>query len=147
MGISFYTFQSMGYLIDVYRGTCEPEKNLGKFALFVSFFPQLIQGPISRFGDLSKTLFMAHSFDKKQVVFGLERILWGFFKKLVIADRILPAVTTITHNPENYQGVYVFIGMLFYTIELYADFTDKAVKNTMAKPSMLPVRWMMYLFQ
>lgn len=123
MGISFYTFQSMGYLIDVYRGTCEPEKNLGKFALFVSFFPQLIQGPISRFGDLSKTLFMAHSFDKKQVVFGLERILWGFFKKLVIADRIVAGVNTIIHNPEQYQGAYVLVGMLFYACELYADFT------------------------
>ncbi len=123
MGISFYTFQSMGYLIDVYRGTCEPERNLGKFALFVSFFPQLIQGPISRFADLSKTLFAPHAFDKKQVVFGLERILWGFFKKLVIADRIVAGVNTIIHNPEQYQGVYVLVGMLFYACELYADFT------------------------
>lgn len=123
MGISFYTFQSMGYLIDVYRGTCEPEKQAGKFALFVAFFPQLIQGPISRFGDLSKTLYTAHSFDKKQVIFGLERILWGFFKKLVIADRIVAGVNTIIHDPENFQGIYVFVGMLFYAYELYADFT------------------------
>ncbi len=123
MGISFYTFQSMGYLIDVYRGTSLPEKNLGKFALFVAFFPQLVQGPISRFSDLSKSLFAEHVFDKKQILFGLERILWGFFKKLVLADRIVAGVNTIIHEPETYQGIYVFIGMLFYAYELYADFT------------------------
>lgn len=123
MGISFYTFQSMGYLIDVYRGMVESEKNIGKFALFVSFFPQLVQGPISRYDDLSKTLYEPHSFDKKQVLFGVERILWGFFKKLVLADRIVLAVNMIIHNPETYQGIYVLIGMLFYAYELYADFT------------------------
>lgn len=123
MGISFYTFQTVGYLVDVYRGKYQPEKNLGKLALFVSFFPQLIQGPISRFDDLSKTLFAEHSFDGRNVTFGLQRILWGFFKKLVIADRILVAVNTITKDPENYQGIFVFIGMLFYAVQLYADFT------------------------
>ena len=123
MGISFYTFQTVGYLVDVYRGKYLPEKNLGKLALFVSFFPQLIQGPISRFDDLSKTLFAEHSFDGRNITFGLQRILWGFFKKLVIADRILVAVNTITKDPENYQGIFVFIGMLFYAVQLYADFT------------------------
>jgi alginate O-acetyltransferase complex protein AlgI len=123
MGISFYTFQTVGYLIDVYRGKYGPQRNLGKFALFVSFFPQLVQGPISRYDDLSKTLFKEHDFDINNVSFGIQRILWGFFKKLVIADRILVAVNTITKNPESYQGVYVFIGMLFYAAQLYADFT------------------------
>ena len=123
MGISFYTFQSVGYIVDVYRGKYAPEQNIGKFALFVSFFPQLIQGPISRFDDLSKTLFNEHEFDVKNISFGLQRILWGFFKKLVIADRILIAVNTITKDPENYQGIFVFIGMIFYAIQLYADFT------------------------
>jgi alginate O-acetyltransferase complex protein AlgI len=123
MGISFYTFQSVGYIVDVFRGKYAPEQNLGKFALFVSFFPQLIQGPISRFDDLSKTLFREHEFDLKNISFGLQRILWGFFKKLVIADRILVAVNMITKDPESYQGVFVFIGMIFYAIQLYADFT------------------------
>lgn len=123
MGISFYTFQSMSYLIDVYRSKYKAEYNLGKFALFVSFFPQLVQGPISRFDDLSKTLFSEHAFDKKQISFGLQRILWGFFKKLVIADRILVGVNTIIRNPDQYQGVFVLVGMLFYAFELYADFT------------------------
>lgn len=123
MGISFYTFQSVGYLVDVYRGKYAPEKNLGKFALFVSFFPQLVQGPISRFDDLGEQLYAGHSFDYKNVSFGIQRILWGFFKKLVIADRILVGVNTITQNPETYQGIYVFLGMIFYAVQLYADFT------------------------
>ena len=84
MGISFYTFQSVGYIVDVYRGKYAPEQNISKFALFVSFFPQLIQGPISRFDDLRKTLFNEHEFDVKRISFGLQRILWGLFKKLVI---------------------------------------------------------------
>ncbi|MBO5031015.1 MAG: MBOAT family protein [Lachnospiraceae bacterium] len=123
MGISFYTFQAIGYLVDVYRGTVRAEKNPLKFALFVSFFPQLVQGPISRFGDLSKSLYEKHSFDSKAVCFGLQRILWGFFKKLVIADRILTGVTTIISDIDTYNGVYAFVGMVFYTLELYADFS------------------------
>ena len=123
MGISFYTFQALGYIIDVYRGTCKAEKNLFKFALFVSFFPQLVQGPISRFNDLSKTLYEEHSFDIKTVSYGLQRILWDFFKKLVIADRILVGVNAIIKNPDEYTGAYVFVGMMFYALELYADFT------------------------
>ena len=123
LGISFYTFQTMGYIIDVYRSTVEAETNPFKLALFVSFFPQLIQGPISRFHDLSNTLFEEHPFDGRQVSFGLQRILWGYFKKMVIADRILVAVNLIIQSPETYQGSYVLIGMVFYGFELYADFT------------------------
>ena len=123
MGISFYTFQAMGYLIDVYRGAVPAEKNLFRFALFISFFPQLIQGPISRYGDLSRTLYGEHAFDRKQVSFGLQRMLWGYFNKMVIADRILAAVTTLIGHTDLYGGAYVFVGMVFYTLELYADFT------------------------
>lgn len=123
MGISFYTFQAIGYLVDVYRATVTAEKNLFKFALFVSFFPQVIQGPISRFGDLSKTLYGGHSFSAENLCRGLQRMLWGYFKKMVIADRILTGVSTIIGNTDSYGGAYAFVGMLFYTIELYADFT------------------------
>lgn len=123
MGISFYTFQAMGYLVDVYRGTCRAEKNLFKFALFVSFFPQLVQGPISRFGDLAPTLCGEHAFNAGTVSRGLQRMLWGYFKKMVIADRILAAVSTIIGNAGVYNGAYAVVGMLFYTVELYADFT------------------------
>jgi len=123
LGISFYTFITMGYLIDVYRGKYPAETNLGHLALFVSFFPQLIQGPINRFDEMKQTLFGEHPFDKKEIAFGLERILWGFFKKLVIADRILTGVTTIIQAPDVYDGIYVFVGMMFYALQLYADFT------------------------
>lgn len=123
MGISFYTFQTMGYVIDVYRGKVAAERNIFKMALFTSFFPQLVQGPISRFADLSQTLYAAHTFCFKEVLFGIERILWGYFKKLVIADRMLVGVNTIISDPSVYSGFYVFCGMIFYAIELYADFT------------------------
>ncbi len=123
MGISFYTLQAVGYLIDVYQEKIEAEENPFKLALFISFFPQLIQGPISRFSDLSKTLYSEHKFDGEKVSRGLQRVLWGYFKKLVIADRILAAVVTITGNTEIYDGAYIFVGMLFYTVELYADFS------------------------
>lgn len=123
MGISFYTFQSMGYIIDVYRGKQEAQKNLGKFALFVSFFPQLVQGPISRYADMSKTLFAEHAFRLKVVSYGLMRVLWGYFKKMVLADRLLPAVTTLVQQTDAYSGTYVFVAMLFYAFELYCDFT------------------------
>ncbi|MCR4588706.1 MAG: MBOAT family protein [Lachnospiraceae bacterium] len=123
MGISFYTFQSVAYLIDVYHGKYPAQKHLGKFALFVAFFPQLVQGPISRYNELSESLFALHSFDKQNIAYGLERILWGYFKKMVIADRMLVAVKVLIAEPETYYGSFAFVGMLFYALELYADFT------------------------
>ena len=123
MGISFYTFQSVAYLLDVYHGKYEAQKHMGKFALFIAFFPQLVQGPISRYNDLSPSLFVEHRFDTKNICFGLERILWGYFKKMVIADRILVAVKALIGDTQTYDGVFVLIGMLFYALELYADFT------------------------
>ena len=123
MGISFYTFQTCGYLIDVYRGKVAPEKNVAKLALFVSFFPQIVQGPISRFGDLHAQLITPHKFDGKKFTFGLQRILWGYFKKLVIADRVLVAMNTMLDAPEDYKGAYVLLLIILYSIQIYADFT------------------------
>lgn len=123
LGISFYMFQSLGYLLDVYWKRTEAQKNFFRYALFVSFFPQLGQGPISRYGALSETLYTVHSFDGKQIRFGLERILWGVFKKLVIADRIAVAVQTLTGDPKYYRGLFVVVLMLFYAVQLYCDFT------------------------
>ena len=123
MGISFYTFQAVSYLIDIYHGKYEAQKSFFRFALFVSFFPQLVQGPISRYSDLAASLYEPHKPEYKTVSFGIQRILWGFFKKLVIADRILVAVNSIIHDPDTYNGLYVFMGMMFYALELYADFT------------------------
>jgi D-alanyl-lipoteichoic acid acyltransferase DltB (MBOAT superfamily) len=123
LGISFYTFQAVSYLLDVYWERSEAQKSLPRFILFVSFFPQLIQGPISRYGDLSKTLYEEHRFDWKTVRFGLERVLWGYFKKLVVADRIAVALSVLKSDPDYYTGGFVFAGMLFYAAQLYADFT------------------------
>ena len=123
LGISFYTFQTVSYIIDVYWEKVEAEKNIFRVALFTSFFPLLIQGPISRYGELTETLFAEHKADFKQISFGLQRILWGYFKKLVIADRLLVAVTTLCGDPAAYTGAYVFFGAMFYAAELYADFT------------------------
>ena len=123
LGISFFTFQSVSYLIDVYRGKTFAEKNFARFALFVSFFPQLVQGPISRHSDLANQLYEPHKFDGVKVKFGLQRILWGFFKKLVIADRIAVAISALTNTDNNYGGAYVFVLIIFYSIQIYADFT------------------------
>ncbi len=123
MGISFYTFQSMAYLIDVYWEKVSAQRNFFKFALFVSFFPQLIQGPISRYNDLSKTLFERHSFAWENIKNGLIRVMWGYFKKLIIADRIIAAVKSLIESPDYYSGVFVLLLIVFYGIELYADFT------------------------
>lgn len=121
LGISFYMFQSMGYVVDVYRGTVAAEKNFFKVALFVSYFPQLIQGPISKFSQVGSQLCEHHPFDGKQVSFGLQRMLWGYFKKLVIADRIAVAVIAL-RGPE-YTGMGFFLLTVFYAVQIYADFT------------------------
>ena len=123
LGISFYMFQSIGYLLDVYWKRARVQKNFLKFALFVSFFPQIGQGPISRYASLSETLYTGHSFDAVQVRYGLERILWGAFKKLVIADRIAVAVQSLTAAPGYYRGTFVVVLMVFYAVQLYCDFT------------------------
>ena len=123
LGISFYTFQTMGYLIDVYRQKAEAIKNPFKLALFVSFFPQLIQGPISRASDLAPQLTEPHRFERRNFTYGAQRILWGYFKKLVIADRVLVAVNTMIESPEEFRGAYVFLLIILYSIQIYADFT------------------------
>lgn len=141
MGISFYTFQTMGYIIDVYRSkkADAAEGNLFRLALFSSFFPQIIQGPISRFGELSKTLYGPHRFNSDAFSAGLLRVLWGFFKKLIIADRLLVAVKTLTAAPAEYGGVYVLLAMSFYAITLYADFTG-GIDITIGTAQMLGIK-------
>lgn len=121
LGISFYLFQSMGYVVDVYRGTVKAEKDPFKLALFVSYFPQLIQGPISKFSQLAEQLYRPHAYDRREVSFGLQRMLWGYFKKLVIADRIAVAVAALK-APE-YTGVSFLALSVFYAVQIYGDFT------------------------
>ncbi len=139
LGISFYMFQSMGYVVDVYRGTAKAERNPLKLALFVSYFPQLIQGPISKFSQLGKQLAEPHWFDGKQVSFGLQRMLWGYFKKLVIADRIAAAVITL--RGDAYTGVAFLVLTVFYALQIYGDFTggiDMAIGLSQALGITLP---------
>ena len=121
LGISFYMFQSMGYAVDVYRGTAKAEKSLFKLALFVSFFPQLVQGPISKFSQLGKQLYAPHDYDGREVSFGLQRMLWGYFKKLVIADRM--AVAVVALKAPEYTGVSFLVLTVFYAVQIYGDFT------------------------
>ena len=123
MGISFYTFQTVGYVIDVYREKAEIEANPLRLALFVSFFPQVVQGPISRFGELSKTLYSGSPITRYNLARGANRILWGFFKKLVIADRLWPALAVLATNPEEYQGIYYLLSIALYALILFCDFT------------------------
>ncbi|MDR2650677.1 MAG: MBOAT family protein [Clostridiales bacterium] len=137
LGISFYTFQALSYIIDVYRGL-ESESSLFKFGLFVSFFPQLIQGPISRFDDLKETLYSQHKFDSEEFQAGLARVMWGFFKKLIVADRLITAVMALSDPNGGYGGVYVILNAFFYAITLYADFTG-GIDITLGTARMLGV--------
>lgn len=123
MGISFYTFQTVSYVIDVYWEKVEPEKSLLKTALFTSYFPLTIQGPITRFGDIKDDLFSAHKADLKNISFGIQRMLWGYFKKVVIADRLVAGVRTICSDNAAFGGAYTFAVIFLYAIQLYADFS------------------------
>lgn len=123
LGISFYTFQATGYLIDVYRGTVEPERNLLKFALFVSFFPQIIQGPISSFDQLGTQLFEEHRPEWHRFKSGGELILWGLFKKLVIADRLFAAIDMVSTDYASYPGEVILFVAIMYALQLYTDFS------------------------
>ena len=120
--MSFYTFQSAGYILDVYWNRCEPEKNVFRFALFVSFFPQILQGPIGRFDRLTKTLYAEHEFDWQRIERGVQRIIWGFFKKMLIADTAAVFVDAIFNQYQTYNGIAI-LGVLAYSAQLYADFS------------------------
>lgn len=123
LGISYYTLQAVSYVIDVYRGKYEPDKNLGRVALFVSFFPQIVQGPIGRYDKLSHQLYEPHSFEFKRVKFGLQLMLWGYFKKMVIADRAALFVNEVFSNYSQYEGIPTLIAAVFYTVQIYAEFS------------------------
>jgi len=123
VGISFYTFQTLSYSIDVYRGIQKPEPHLGRFALYVSFFPQLVAGPIERSTRLLPQFYQKYDFDYTRVVSGLKLILWGLFKKLVIADRLAILVDPIYNNPTNYQGFIFIVATVWFAFQIYCDFS------------------------
>lgn len=123
LGISFYTFQSMGYLIDVYWGKVQAQKNLAKLALFVSFFPQIVQGPISMYDQLAHQLYAPSSFDFTRFKYAAELMLWGAFKKLVIADRAVIALNAANASYGTLNGTTLAFLILLYAIQIYADFS------------------------
>ncbi|WP_408070747.1 MBOAT family O-acyltransferase [Butyrivibrio sp. JL13D10] len=122
LGISFYTLQLIGYMVDIYMERDLPEKNIAKFALFASFFPQLIQGPIPRYGQLQHQLVHGNRFSEEKTVKGFQQIIWGFFLKLVIADKAAIIVNTVFDNYPAYSGAYIWLASFLYSIQLYADF-------------------------
>lgn len=123
LGISFYTFQSMGYLIDVYWEKVTPEKNIARFALFVSFFPQIVQGPISMYDQLAHQLYEPHDFDFTRFKHGAELILWGCFKKMLVADRAVIALNAAIEDYSAWNGTALTFVMLIYAIQIYGDFS------------------------
>ena len=122
VGISFYTFQAVGYSIDVYRGTIKAEKNFITYALFVSFFPQLVAGPIERAKNLLPQFYEEHKFDYNNVVEGLKLMLWGFFMKICVADTLSEYVNVVFNNVEHHNGTSLILATIFFTFQIYCDF-------------------------
>ena len=122
VGISFYTFQALSYTVDVYRGDLEPERHFGKYALFVSFFPQLVAGPIEKSKDLLHQFSEEHFFDYERARRGLLLMLWGFFEKMVVADRLGQLVATVYGSPQKYFGPEVALASVFFAFQIYCDF-------------------------
>ncbi|MBA2671694.1 MAG: MBOAT family protein [Gemmatimonadetes bacterium] len=123
VGISFYTFQTLSYSIDVYRGRQVPERHLGIFALYVSFFPQLVAGPIERSTRLLPQFFERHGFDSASVTSGLRLMMWGFFKKVVIADRLAIYVNAVYGSPGEYGPGVLLLATYFFAFQIYCDFS------------------------
>ena len=122
IGISFYTMQMIAYLCDIHAGKIMPQQNLLKFTLFVSWFPQIIQGPIPRYDQLGNQLYEGHSYDTDTFMKGIQLIIWGFFLKLMIADKAAVYVNSVFMNAPAYSGIPVIIAGILYSIQLYADF-------------------------
>lgn len=123
VGISFYTFQTLSYSIDIYRGKVKPEKHLGIFALYVAFWPQLVAGPIERPAHLLPQFREKFDFDYDRVRDGLLRMLWGFFKKVVIADRLAVYVSAVYNDPGEYTGLSIAVATVFFAFQIYCDFS------------------------
>ena len=123
VGISFYTFQTLSYTIDVYRNEMKPTKNFIDFAAFVTFFPQLVAGPIERASHLLPQFYKSRVFDYQNAVLGCKLIVWGMFKKVVVADNCAFFVTKIFDNPEAYSSGELFVGMVFFAFQIYGDFS------------------------
>lgn len=123
IGLSFHTFQAMSYTIEVYRGNQKAERRLGIYALYVMFYPQLVAGPIERPQNLIHQFKEEHYFDSENLLNGLRLMLWGLFKKVVIADRIAVYVNSVYGNPADYHYLNLVIATLLFSIQIYCDFS------------------------
>ncbi len=123
LGLSFYTFSAVGYVVDVKRGKYEPERNFFKFFLYLTYFPQIIQGPIPRFEQLAPQLFGEHKAEFKNLRDGFQLVLWGLFKKMVIADCVAAIVGAMLKNTATLSGLELWLGMFVWGIQLYTDFS------------------------
>ena len=122
VGISFYTFQTLSYTIDVFRGNKKPERHFGKFAVFVSFFPQLVAGPIERSSRLLPALKQKVNFSYENLSEGLKKMLWGYFMKLVVADRLAIYVDAVYNNIEHHSSLTIIAASSFFLFQIYCDF-------------------------
>lgn len=123
VGISFYTFQTLSYVVDVYRGECAAEKHFGMYALFVSFFPQLVAGPIERTTNLLPQLKREKTFSYSKASYGLKLMAWGFFKKIVVADTLAVYVNNVYGNLSSYTGLSLIVASVFFAFQIYCDFS------------------------
>ena len=123
VGISFYTFQTLSYVIDVYRGNTKAEHHFGYYATFISFFPQLVAGPIERTNNLLPQIKSEHTFNYTQATYGVRLMLWGYFKKMVVADTLAIYVDKVFDNLPQYRGFTLIIVSLFFTLQIYGDFS------------------------
>jgi alginate O-acetyltransferase complex protein AlgI len=123
LGLSFHTFQSLSCVIEVYKGRQKAERNFGIYALYVMFYPQLVAGPIERPQHLLHQFYEVHDFEYRRVADGLKLMLWGFFKKVVIADRMAALVNPVFDHPENQPGVALILATFFFAFQIYCDFS------------------------
>ncbi len=123
LGVSFYTFSLLGYVMDVYYGLAKPQQNLGKLALYGMYFPTIISGPILRYRECGEQFFAPHEFAYEKVTRGLQRMLWGLLKKLVISERLRVLVDTVYGQYDSYPGAYIWIATVCYAFQLYTDFS------------------------
>ncbi len=126
LGLSFYIFQAMSYTLDVYRGDQAADRHLGRYALYMMFFPIKALGPIERGGQLLPQLRREHTFDYDKVVDGLKQMAWGYFKKTVVADRLVLGVDTVYGDPSHFVGTQLILATVLYTFQIYADFSGYA---------------------
>lgn len=123
LGISFHTFQALAYTIDVYRGRREPERDLGRFALFIAFFPQMVAGPIERAAHMLPQLAERHELRYDLAVSGLRQMAWGFFKKVVVADRVAEYVNFVYEAPRSHSGLHALVATYLFAVQIYCDFS------------------------